>query len=215
MRGNDKTQFGSGEIRGSQLYVYWRFVWRNMFCLMAKLRSCVKFDRSAQAEIVCRFRRYRVSISSGVRWSSAKIWKIFTEVENCRERGAKVDRGRQYRHQKSKGAKTALKQAWTETGRPVDKAGWPPSQPVFMTCTGVARSTARSTVARRTQHSLDHLSLPLSIMSLIAASSRLQFHCSTMSRRCPLWGTTPAPPPSQSIEVKLLFCLRCLYLFLF
>ena len=38
-----------------------------MFRLLAKLRSCVNFVRSAQVEIVCRFRRDRVSISQGDR----------------------------------------------------------------------------------------------------------------------------------------------------
>jgi len=57
-----QTQFGSGQISGNQLYVYWRFVWRNRFRLLAKSRSCVDFT-----EITCWFRsehlsRDRVSI---------------------------------------------------------------------------------------------------------------------------------------------------------
>ena len=46
-------------------------------------RSCVDFVRSAQAEIVCRFRQV-------IYWSSLEFGsnlEIFTEVENCRERG--------------------------------------------------------------------------------------------------------------------------------
>ena len=81
-----QTQFESSVISRNQLYVRRRFVWRNRFRLLAKPR------------IVCWFRRDRVSISFGalkprscvdfaewyirVRWSSAQIWKIFTEVEN-------------------------------------------------------------------------------------------------------------------------------------
>jgi len=61
--------------------------WRNQFRLLAKSRSCVDFILSAQVEIMCRFRRDRVSISSGVHWISAQIWEIFTEVYNYRERG--------------------------------------------------------------------------------------------------------------------------------
>jgi len=59
-RWRGQTQFGSGEISGNQLYVCWRFVWRNRFRWLAKLRSRVDF-----AEIVCRFRRDRVLISFG------------------------------------------------------------------------------------------------------------------------------------------------------
>jgi len=50
-----QTQFGSIEISENQLYVYWQFVWRNMFRLLAKSKSCVDFVRSTQAEIACRF----------------------------------------------------------------------------------------------------------------------------------------------------------------
>ena len=53
-------------------------------------RSCVDFIQSAQTEIVCRFHQDRGSILPDVHWSSAQIWKIFTEVENCRKTGDKI-----------------------------------------------------------------------------------------------------------------------------
>jgi len=49
------------------------------------LRSCVEFARISQVEIMCQFRWDRVSISPRIHWSSAQIWKIFTEVENVKK----------------------------------------------------------------------------------------------------------------------------------
>ena len=59
--------------------------------------------------------------------------KIFTEVENCRERGDKGDRGDSAQIGSQRERETTLKQAWIGPGRP-------PGLPVDR-----ARSTAQST----------------------------------------------------------------------
>ena len=48
-------------------------VWPSRDSVSISLRSCVDFVRSAQVEIVYRFRRDRVSILPDVRWNSAQI----------------------------------------------------------------------------------------------------------------------------------------------
>ena len=92
-----KVKYREGICGASQLIAELKVLRRDRVSI--SLRSCVDFARSAQAEIVCRFRRDRVSISSEVRkprscvdfaemidWGSLETGsdlKIFAEVENC------------------------------------------------------------------------------------------------------------------------------------
>ena len=81
-------------------------------------RSCVDFVRCAQAEIVCRFRRDRVSISPGNRLGYVgdrlRFERIFVEVENCW--GRKSSR---------KSTKKTRKFSSSKTGSAVDRPGRP------------------------------------------------------------------------------------------
>ena len=116
-------------------------------------RSCVDFVRCAQAEIVCRFRRDRMSISPGDRLGYVAVrlrfGEIFTEVENCRKREEVVEevddvissqRNQHSRRTVDRPGRPSAEAAERSTG-PVDRSA--------RTCTadmhGVYRSTARST----------------------------------------------------------------------
>ena len=66
MYGNSpKVKCREGMRGASQLIAELQILSRDRVSISS--RSCVDFFRSAQAEIVCRFRRDRVSISSGAR----------------------------------------------------------------------------------------------------------------------------------------------------
>jgi len=64
-RSSPKVKCREGMFGASQLIAELKVPRRD--CVSISLRSCVDFVRSTQAEIVCRFRRYRVSILPGDR----------------------------------------------------------------------------------------------------------------------------------------------------
>ena len=90
-------------------------------------RSCVNFARSVQAEIVCRFRRDRVSISPGDRLEfvgdrlkfekSSPRWRIVgrEEIEEMKEGSTEIGR------QKSKTGHIATCQDMLPVDSPVDR----------------------------------------------------------------------------------------------
>jgi len=116
-------------------------------------RSCVDFDRCAQAEIVCRFRRDRVSISPGDRlgfvgcrlrfWNLRRggellergrfvLRKMTRTVKGLSRKSATRDDGRNSSRKQAAAAKQVLR----STG-PVDRT--------CTTCTGLGGRPDRST----------------------------------------------------------------------
>ena len=86
----------------NSIWIWWD-QWKSIVSMLA-IRLKEHVSSVGQVEIVCRFRqdrvsilserssRDRLSISPGFWWILAHIWKIFTGVRNCRERGDRGDK---------------------------------------------------------------------------------------------------------------------------
>ena len=129
-----QTQFGFGVTSENQLYVYWRFILKEQVSSVGQAEIVCRFRRDRVsislrslksrscvnfAKIVCRFRQVFVGVRLRFRKSSPR-WRIIgrEKIEEIEAVSTEV------RNQRSK--TSALKQVRKAPGRPVEKAGRSP-----------------------------------------------------------------------------------------